>query len=58
MQFALNDASVTAIVACASASNRGSLRVLEKLGLVKVGEVLLPDSAELTIKLARVLEHR
>ena len=58
LQFALHDASVTAIVACASASNRGSLRVLEKLGLVKVGEVLLPDSAEPTIKLVRVPEQR
>jgi hypothetical protein len=32
----------------------GSLRVLEKLGLERIGEVLLPDSNEPTVKLAHV----
>ena len=54
VQIALADPATTAIVACALASNAGSLRVLEKLGLERVGEVMLPDTSQPTVKLARV----
>jgi RimJ/RimL family protein N-acetyltransferase len=54
LQSALADPSTTAIVACAAAGNAASLRVLEKLGLKPVGHVLLPESGELLVKLARV----
>jgi RimJ/RimL family protein N-acetyltransferase len=50
---ALADAETTAVVACAMASNGASLRVLEKLGLTREGEVLLPGSSEPTVTLAR-----
>lgn len=50
---ALDDPATTAVVACAHARNTASLRVLEKLGLVRIGEVVLPDSDEPTVKLAR-----
>jgi len=42
------------VVACALAGNAGSLRVLEKLGLERVGEVMLPETSEPAVKLARV----
>lgn len=51
---ALDDPATTAVVACAHARNTASLRVLEKLGLTRVGEAILPDGDELTVKLARV----
>lgn len=51
---ALADSATTAVVACALTGNAGSLRVLEKLGLQRVGRVMLPDTNELTVKLARV----
>jgi RimJ/RimL family protein N-acetyltransferase len=54
VQIALGDPATAAVVACASAGNRGSLRVLEKLGLERVGEVMLPETSEPTVKLARV----
>lgn len=54
VQVALADPATTAVVACARAGNAGSLRVLEKLGLERVGEVLLPGTGEPTVKLARV----
>ncbi len=54
VELALNDPAVTAVVAAAMAGNTGSLRVLEKLGLKRVGEVLCPNAAEPTVKLARV----
>ena len=54
VQIALADPATTAVVACALASNAGSLRVLEKLGLERVGEVMLPGTSEPTVKLARV----
>jgi RimJ/RimL family protein N-acetyltransferase len=54
VQIALSDPATTAVVACALAGNAGSLRVLEKLGLERVGEVLLPKASEPTVKLARV----
>lgn len=50
---ALDDPATTAVVACAHARNTASLRVLDKLGLVRVGEVILPDGDEPTVKLAR-----
>jgi [ribosomal protein S5]-alanine N-acetyltransferase len=54
VQFALADPATTAVVACALAGNAGSLRVPEKLGLERVGEVMLPDTSQPTVKLARV----
>jgi RimJ/RimL family protein N-acetyltransferase len=54
VQIALADPATAAVVACALAGNMGSLRVLEKLGLERVGEVMLPETKELTVKLARV----
>ena len=53
VRIALEDPATTAVVACARASNAGSLRVLEKLGLKRVGEVLLAGAHEPTVKLAR-----
>jgi RimJ/RimL family protein N-acetyltransferase len=41
------------VVACALESNAASLRVLEKLGLEHVGEVMLPQTRDPTVKLAR-----
>jgi RimJ/RimL family protein N-acetyltransferase len=54
VQIALADRATSAVVACVHPDNAGSLRVLEKLGLKIVGEVLLPDASELLVKLARV----
>jgi RimJ/RimL family protein N-acetyltransferase len=54
VRIALSDPATTAIVACAQANNAGSLRVLEKLGLARVGEVLLPDATDPLVKLARM----
>jgi RimJ/RimL family protein N-acetyltransferase len=54
VRIALADPATAAVVACALAGNAGSLRVLEKLGLVRVGEVMLPETSEPTVKLARV----
>lgn len=54
IEFALADNAVTSIVACALASNTKSLRVLQKLGLERVGETLHPKATEQTIKLARL----
>jgi RimJ/RimL family protein N-acetyltransferase len=55
VRFALADAATTAIVACVLADNTRSLRVLEKLGLQRVGEVILSDANEPTVKLARTI---
>jgi [ribosomal protein S5]-alanine N-acetyltransferase len=54
VRIALTDQATTAVVACALAGNVGSLRVLEKLGLERVGEVILSETNERTVKLARV----
>lgn len=54
VQFALADPATTAVVGCALAGNVGSLRVLDKLGLERVGEVMLPETSEPTVKMARV----
>lgn len=54
VQIALGDTATTAVVACALAGNAASLRVLEKLGLERVGEVLRPETSELIVKLACV----
>jgi RimJ/RimL family protein N-acetyltransferase len=54
VRIALADPATTTVVACASAGNAASLRVLEKLGLERVGEVMLPETDEPTVKLARV----
>ncbi len=55
IQIALTDPTTTAVVACALAGNAGSLRVLEKLGLKRIGEVMIPEMSEPTVKLARVI---
>lgn len=54
VQFALDDPATTGIVAGALAGNAGSLRVLEKLGLIRVDEVVDPETGELAVKLARM----
>jgi RimJ/RimL family protein N-acetyltransferase len=54
VQIALADPATTAIVAYALAGNSGSLRVLQKLGLRRVGEVMLPETSEPAVKLARL----
>jgi RimJ/RimL family protein N-acetyltransferase len=54
VQIALADPATTAVVACARAGNAASLRVLGKLGLERVGEVMLPETNEPTVKLARL----
>jgi len=53
VEIVLADPATTAIVAYALAGNRGSLRVLEKLGLSRVGELVLPDTSEPAARLAR-----
>ena len=53
VRIALADPATTAVVACAHAANTGTLRVLEKLGLERVGEVTLSETNEPTVKLAR-----
>lgn len=42
VKLAAADPATTAVVACALVTNGASCRVLEKCGLVKVGEVALP----------------
>jgi RimJ/RimL family protein N-acetyltransferase len=54
VEYALADREIAALVGCAHAGNAGSLRVLEKLGLERVGEVTLADVHEPVVKLARV----
>jgi RimJ/RimL family protein N-acetyltransferase len=58
LHIALADRATTAVVACARADNAGSLRVLQKLGLEPVGEVMLPETSEPTVKLARATVPR
>jgi RimJ/RimL family protein N-acetyltransferase len=53
VRVALADPATSAVVACARADNVASLRVLEKLGLARVGEVRLSETDEVTVKLAR-----
>lgn len=50
---ALADPATSAVVACALRANGASLRVLEKLGLERVGEVRLPVGDGPAVKLAR-----
>jgi RimJ/RimL family protein N-acetyltransferase len=50
---ALADPATTAVVACARTDNRGSLRVLDKLGFERAGEAVLPGIPEPVVKLAR-----
>jgi RimJ/RimL family protein N-acetyltransferase len=54
VQLAIADSATTAVVACAHVDNTRSIRVLEKLGLERVGEVVLPDSCDPLAKLARM----
>jgi RimJ/RimL family protein N-acetyltransferase len=54
VQTAAADPATTAVVACALSGNERSLRVLEKLGLSRVGEVILPDTNEPIVKLSRL----
>jgi RimJ/RimL family protein N-acetyltransferase len=53
VRIALLDPATTAVVAYALAGNLASLRVLEKLGLERAGEVVLPGASEITVKMAR-----
>jgi RimJ/RimL family protein N-acetyltransferase len=54
VRIAFADPATMAVVACALAGNARSLRVLEKLGLERVGEVMLSGTNEPTVKLALV----
>jgi RimJ/RimL family protein N-acetyltransferase len=54
VRIARADPATSAVVACALAGNAGSLRVLAKLGLARVGEVTLSETIEPTVKLALV----
>lgn len=56
VQAALADPTTTAVVACAAACNARSLRVLEKLGLRRVGEAKLANNHEPVVMLARARE--
>jgi RimJ/RimL family protein N-acetyltransferase len=56
VRIALVDPATTAVVGCAKSGNAASLRVLEKLGLSRVGEVLLSGEREPTVKLMRTRE--
>jgi RimJ/RimL family protein N-acetyltransferase len=49
-QIALADEATTALVACAFKGNAASLRVLEKLGLERMGEVALAGASEPAVK--------
>ena len=53
IEIALTDPATKAVVAYADISNVASLRVLQKLGLARVDEVLLPGESEPTVKLSR-----
>lgn len=53
VELALDDLSTTAVVACALVGNKGSLRVLEKLGFKRVGEVQQSSNDQPTVKLIR-----
>jgi RimJ/RimL family protein N-acetyltransferase len=53
VEIALADPTTTAVVACSHAENTASLRVLAKLGLVRVSEVILAETNEPLIRLAR-----
>lgn len=55
--LALNDRATAAVVACARIDNVGSIRVLEKLGLARTGEAVLPGVPEPVAKLARPCSH-
>lgn len=52
VRLAVTDPETAAVVACAEAGNAGSLRVLEKLGLARVGEVG-SDARGALVKLTR-----
>lgn len=52
VELALADPATRGVVGCAQSDNAPSIRVLEKLGLRCVGEVVLPDATIPTIKLA------
>ncbi len=58
VEIALADTATAAVVGCARADNVTSLRVLEKLGLERVGRVMLADESEPTVMLARVNDDR
>lgn len=51
--IAMADPDTAAVVACALAGNTGSLRVLQKLGLQRVGEAMLHGTDQPTVLMAR-----
>lgn len=55
--LALSDPVTASVVACARIDNGASLRVLEKLGLARTGEAVLPGVPEPVAKLARPRTH-
>jgi RimJ/RimL family protein N-acetyltransferase len=52
LQQALADPTTVAVVACAESGNLASLRVLDKLGLRRVGERALADQEVVMVKLS------
>ena len=58
VEIALADEATTAVVGCADSRNAGSLRVLKKLRLTRIEEVLLPGANEPTVKLRRMRRQR
>jgi RimJ/RimL family protein N-acetyltransferase len=52
VRLALADPDVTCVVACALATNRSSVRVLEKCGLVRVREFPIPGFADPDVSFA------
>ncbi len=57
LKLALADPATAAIVACAHADNSSSLRVLEKLGLTRIGELTRSGDSRPTVKLARMRQQ-
>lgn len=53
LDLAMADETTSAVVGCASAENLASIRVLEKLGLKQVGQVLLAGEDVPTVRLQR-----
>jgi RimJ/RimL family protein N-acetyltransferase len=53
VRLAAEDPHTRRVVACALAANRASVRVLEKVGLTRTGEVILPGVAGPSVTFAR-----
>lgn len=58
LQIAENDTQTKSIVACAHAENARSIRVLQKLGLLQVGNCFLDECGKPVVKLEKVLQRQ